>query len=85
MSSNEFRNSWDIDVFRALAKASVKAGEGGWIGYKDLFDKERPCNGVMYFGMSIDNLVGLKYVSRFGTQCTLTDTGLKRFNELKGA
>lgn len=83
LDNNEFNNSWDIDVFMSLAKASVKAG--GWVGYKDLYEKERPCNGATYFGMSIDVLVKLKYVNRLGIECNLTDKGLKRYTELQGA
>lgn len=81
--NNEFKNNWDADVFTSLAKASLKAG--GWVGYKDFYFKERPCNGLLGFGMSMDNLVGLKYIKRMGTSCTLTEIGLARYNELLGA
>ena len=83
MYDKEFKNDWDIDVFTKLAKASLHAG--GWISYKDFYEKEQPCNGIMYFGMAIDSLVGLKYVKRLGTRCNLTETGLKRYNAILGA
>ncbi len=81
--SDEFKNSWDIDVFKTLAKASVKAG--GWVSYKNVYEKEQPAYGLLHFGISIDNLVRFQYVSRMGTRCSLTEKGLKRYNELLGA
>ncbi len=83
LGDNEFKNNWDIDVFRTLAKASIKTG--GWISYKDVYEKEKPCNGQLGFGMSIDNLVVLEYVNRLGCSYNLTEKGLKRYNELLGA
>ncbi|HWI55455.1 MAG TPA: hypothetical protein VNT57_07165 [Desulfobacteria bacterium] len=83
MHNDEFKNNWDSDVFKTLAKASLKAG--GFIGYKDFYFKEMPCNGLLGFGMSLDNLVKLKYIKRVGTSCTLTEKGLTRYNELQGA
>lgn len=99
MNSNEFTNDWDIDVFKSLARASVRATAEAnanevvktpvkaqaWISYKDVYEKEKPCNGQLYFGMSIDNLVKLKYFNRKGSSCNLTDKGLKRYHELLGA
>ncbi len=100
MYSNEFTNDWDIDVFKSLARASVKATaeakakmavktsikvQQSWISYKDVYEKEKPCNSQLGFGMSIDNLVKLEYFIRKGSSCNLTDKGLKRYNELLGA
>lgn len=103
MNSNEFTNNWDIDVFKSLAGATIKAtirvraeakAKGttktsvklqAWISYKDVYVKEKPCNGQLGFGMSIDNLVRLEYLNRKGCSYSLTDKGLKRYNELLGA
>jgi hypothetical protein len=80
---DEFKNTWDIDVFKTIAKESIK--DGGWISYKNVYEKEKPCNGQLGDGMSIDNLVGLEYVTRVGCSCSLTEKGLKRYNEIMGA
>lgn len=99
MYSNEFTNNWDIDVFKSLARASILATAEAnakvavktsikvqaWISYKDVYFKEKPCNGQLGFGMSIDILVRLKYLDRKGSSCSLTDKGLERYNELLGA
>ena len=99
MCNNEFTNNWDMDVFKSLARASIKATAEAdaikavntsiklqvWISYKDVYVKEKPCNGQLGFGMSIDNLVKLEYLNRKGCSCSLTDKGLKRYNELLGA
>ena len=99
MVNNEFTNNWDIDVFISLAKASVTATAEAkakvtektlqkvtkWISYKDVYEREKPCNGQLGFGMSIDNLVRLGYFDRRGNSYTLTDKGLKRYSELLGA
>ncbi len=99
MQDNEFTNNWDIDVFMSLARASIKATAQAnekvavktslkvqaWISYKDVYLNLKPCNGQLGFGMSIDNLVKLKYLDRKGTSYNLTDKGLKRYNELMGA
>ncbi len=99
MYNNEFTNNWDMDVFKSLAKASINATAEAdanrdvrtsiklqvWISYKDVYVKEKPCNGQLGFGMSIDNLVRLEYLNRKGCSCSLTDKGLKRYNELLGA
>ena len=83
MGSNEFKGVWDIEVFTTLAKASLK--EGGWISYKNVYENEQPRYGILHFGVSIDNLVGCDYIHRVGTKCSLTEKGLKRYNELQGA
>ncbi|GEM_PF-3559885 len=83
LCNGEFKNSWDIDVFTTLARVSIKAG--GWVSYRNVYEKEKPCNGHLGFGMSIDNLVRLEYVNRKGCSCSLTEKGLKRYNELLGA
>ncbi|MHB8170081.1 MAG: hypothetical protein ACYDG6_00845 [Thermincolia bacterium] len=99
MYSNEFTNDWDIDVFKSLARASVRATAEAsakvavktsikvqaWISYKDVYEKEKPCNSQIGFGMSMDNLVRLEYFSRKGSSYNLTDKGLKRYEELLGA
>lgn len=99
MPINEFTNNWDIDVFKSLARASIKATAEAqakwvmktsvkaptWISYKDVYLQEKPCNGQLGFGMSVDILVKLEYLSRQGSGCSLTDKGLKRYNELMGA
>ena len=99
MYSNEFTNDWDIDVFKSLATASVRATAEAnakvavktsvkvqaWISYKDVYEKEKPCNSQVGFGMSMDNLVRLEYFARKGSSCNLTDKGLKRYKELLGA
>jgi len=97
--SDEFINNWDIDVFKSLARASVRATAEAnakatvktsikvqaWISYKDVYEQDKPCNGQLGFGMSVDNLVRLEYLNRKGSSCNLTDKGLKRYNELLGA
>ncbi|MDT3699593.1 MAG: hypothetical protein RO469_09200 [Thermincola sp.] len=64
-------------------KTSIKVQ--AWISYKDIYFKEKPCNGQLGFGMSVDNLVKLEYLERKGSSCSLTDKGLERYNELLGA
>ena len=99
MNDNEFTNNWDVDVFMSLAGASIKATAQAnlevnvktslkvqaWISYKEVYLDDKPCNGQIGFGMSVDNLVRLKYLDRKGTSYNLTDKGLKRYNELLGA
>lgn len=86
MSNTELNTSQDIDVFTRLAKASVTAVKAeGWISYKAVYENEKPNYGLIQFGMSIDNLIKFKLFNRVGSKCSLTESGIKRYNELLGA
>lgn len=86
LSNTELNTSQDIDVFTRLAKASLIAVKaGGWISYKAVYENEKPNYGLVHFGMSIDNLIRFKLFNRVGSQCSLTESGTKKYNELLGA